>query len=364
MNPYEVTRGVRFINDSKESAVDRVEAYRLLAEFHRIAGGFVPELRDLAMQEILKDESYTHKVKRPHPNNHHLWEDFPLHRDEDAFTGNRRNRTQGAGLPPVIGEKMLDIDTVAQYIMHHGRLGGTNATHGVAMNFAMQADRRSVFGYSLGRALGPRSTSARPDFMRAYGCVVALPGYYREAIDIWNVTHPNRPFVEHSGDTLTIQPFDGKEVSGLTQSSLVDHLILHGIPCSWIDHAYTFGLHHLNHQSHIQIGPFHDLYYRTDRERIERLDRFGIPAAIPQWDGWWSPDYHDITRIQSLMNLEEDGTLRSCLQDFEWLPIGTPAIFRELTGPALRNNPASTRSTNLIGTIAGPSTQPVVSTGT
>ena len=79
MNPYKVTRGVQFINDLKELAVDRVEAYCLLTEFHHIAGGFVPELWDLAMREILKDESYAHKVKCPHPNNHHLWEDFPLH---------------------------------------------------------------------------------------------------------------------------------------------------------------------------------------------------------------------------------------------------------------------------------------------
>jgi hypothetical protein len=166
-----------------------------------------------------------------------------------------------------------------------------------------------MFGYLLGCTLGPHSMLAHPDFMRAYGCVVALLGYYREAINIWNVMHPNRPFAEHSGDILTIQPFNGKEVSGLTQSSLIDHVIVRGIPCSWIDHTYTFGLHHLNHQSHIQIGPFHDLCYHTDRECIERLDHFGTPAAIPQWDGWWSPDYHVITRIQSLMNLEEDRTL-------------------------------------------------------
>lgn len=78
MNPHEVTQGVRFINDSKELPIDHVEAYRLVAEFHRIAGGFVPELRDLAMQEILKDEVYLHKVRRPHANNHQLSPFSPL----------------------------------------------------------------------------------------------------------------------------------------------------------------------------------------------------------------------------------------------------------------------------------------------
>ncbi|KAF8233173.1 hypothetical protein L208DRAFT_1268243, partial [Tricholoma matsutake] len=67
MNPYEVSQGVHFINDTKESSVDRVEAYRLLSEFHCIAGGFVPELRDLAMQEILNNDVYLHKVYKPCP---------------------------------------------------------------------------------------------------------------------------------------------------------------------------------------------------------------------------------------------------------------------------------------------------------
>jgi hypothetical protein len=154
-------------------------------------------------------------------------------------------------LPPITGERMLDIDVVAQYIMHHGQLGGSNATHGVAMNYAMQADHRSVFRYLLGQVLGLCSMAAHPDFVRVYACIVALPGYYCEAIDIWNVSYPNKPFVECSGDTVTIQPFDEKKATDLIPDGLIDHLITHGIPPSWIDHAYLFGLHYLNHQSHL-----------------------------------------------------------------------------------------------------------------
>jgi hypothetical protein len=88
MNPQEVIRGVRFVNDRKESAIDHVEAYRLLIEFHCIAGGFVPELQDLAMHKILKDDVFLNKVHKPFPSNKQLWEDFPIHQDEDAFTGN------------------------------------------------------------------------------------------------------------------------------------------------------------------------------------------------------------------------------------------------------------------------------------
>ena len=53
--------------------------------------------------------------------------------------------------PPLPAEQLLDIDMMSQYIMHHGRLGSSNAMYGVAVNVALQANRCSVFGYSLGR---------------------------------------------------------------------------------------------------------------------------------------------------------------------------------------------------------------------
>ena len=200
----------------------------VLAEFHCIAGGFVPELWDLAMQEILKDDIYLYKVHQPYPSNQQLWEDFPIHQDKDAFLWNHCNKTDGAGLPPVTGEKLLDIDIVAQYTMHHGWLSSSNTTHGVAMNVALQADHQSVFGYSLGQALGPHSVSTRLDFMWVYGCVVALPGYYCKAIEAWNPSNPNNPFVECSDDTLTIQPYEDKKIPMLDMDGMVSHLIAMG----------------------------------------------------------------------------------------------------------------------------------------
>ena len=125
---------------------------------------------------------------------------------------------------------MLDIDTIAQYMVHHGRLGSSNAVHGVAMNVALQVDHCSVLGYSLGHALGPHPLATCLDFVRVYVCVVALPGYYHEAIKIWSVSYPDKPFVECLGDILTIRPFNNKKVSDLTPDGLIDHLISHGIP--------------------------------------------------------------------------------------------------------------------------------------
>jgi hypothetical protein len=123
-----------------------------------------------------------------------------------------------------------------------------------------------------------------------------------------------------------------------------------GYPHNWIDHAYMFGLHYLNHQSYLWVGPFQDLYYQADHDCLLCLESVGIPTAIPQWDGWCSPTYNDITCIQSLMSCDNDRTGKSCFIDFEWLPTGAPAIFQELTGQVLWAAPISAMPGNPVTT--------------
>ena len=173
---------------------------------------------------------------------------------------------------------------------------------------------------------------------------LSLPGYYCKAIDIWNASNPNKPLIECSRDTLTIQPYDDKSVSGPTLDQVTNHLIHHGIPLQWIDHTYTFGLHYLNHQSYLWAGPFQDLYCQMDCKYKQCLESMGIPEAIPQWDGWWCPSYDDITRIQYLLSRKDNVAGKSCFLDFKWLPAGAPAIFQELTGHMLRTHAAPTTS--------------------
>jgi hypothetical protein len=163
---------------------------------------------------------------------------------------------------------------------------------------------------------------------------------------VWNLSYPNKPFTEVTGGSLTVRPYKDDRAASLTRDELIDHLITHGIPPAWIDHAYTFGLHHLNHYSNTKVGLFHDLYCKTNQERLERLDQLGIPPAIPEWDGWWCPTYDDITRIQLLMHIDGEENARCGFQDFEWLLVGAPTIFRELTGPALRENVQSQPNKN------------------
>jgi len=208
MNPHEVKRGIRLVNDRSELSLDRVDAYRLLEEFHRIASRFIPALRDRAMHGILEDDGYVKQVSRPFPGDRGLWEDFPIRRNEDAFETNRRNKTAGAGLAPPDSSRMLDIDHWAQYLLHHGRIGSENPVVGIVMNYAYQVDRRSVFGYILGRALGPRQNKPRSEFMRIYACLLAQPHFYHDAIDTWDQTHPNQPYIEATGGTIAIRSMD------------------------------------------------------------------------------------------------------------------------------------------------------------
>lgn len=223
------------------------------------------------MHEILKDDILHHQIYKPFPtsSNKQLWEDFPIHRDKDAFTGNQWNKTSGAGLPPLPVKQLLDINMMSQYIMHHGCLGSSNATYGIAMNVALQADWHTIFGYLLGYALGPWTVTAQSDFMHIYGCVVVLPSYYHKAINIWNISNPTIPFVENSGDNLTIHPYDNKLAPEAILDTVTQHLICHGIPLQWIDHAYMFSLYHLNHQSHLQARLFQDLYCKMDCEWLQ-----------------------------------------------------------------------------------------------
>lgn len=172
------------------------------------------------------------------------------------------------------------------------------------------------------------------------------------------------PFIETQGDTLTICPYDDNKASNLSHDELIDHLITHGIPPSWIDHAYIFGLHYLNHQSHIKIGPFHELHYSTNLEHLDQLDQYGMPPVLSCWDGWWCPTYGDITCIQTLTHLEEDDHSKYCFQDFKWLQAGAPAIFQDLMGPTLKQGllpPCLAMYTPVSVETTGPEAQPMVS---
>ena len=120
INPHEVKCAICFVNDTSKVRIDWVEAYRLLEEFHHIAGSFVLDLHDLSMKEILKPDVYTNKVSKPWLKDRQLWGQFPICQNEDVFHTNQWNPTTGAGLPPLDTGNLLLINDAAQYAAHHG----------------------------------------------------------------------------------------------------------------------------------------------------------------------------------------------------------------------------------------------------
>ena len=62
------------------------------------------------------------------------------------------------------------------------------------------------------------------------------PAVYREAIQQWNASHPNDPFVEASGDTISIEHLDlgGVSLCDLKVTEVIGHLLSNKIPSSWI----------------------------------------------------------------------------------------------------------------------------------
>ena len=330
MNPHSIARAVRFVQTSKETDQDRVEGFKLLEEFQRISLCFHPSLRDLAMVEILKPDVFGDRTRRPLAGAHRLWENIPIRRHAEVFSVNPRHNTHGAGIPQPDPHRQLDIDCWAQYALLHGRVGSDNFFVGIVMDHAFRVDRRSVFGYGLGRSLAPTPNKPRQEFMKYIACILAQPRLYHEAIQCWDEVHPNNPFVEATGDSIQIEHMGADSV--ITIETVLGHLRLNRIPPAWVDHGYPFGLHLLNHVSFAVPGYYRQLYLETNRSRLQRLALHGVPPPIPKWSGWWTPQEDDLARLHAIIRKDEHDRGRSGLDHPEWLAIGADPIFTHLAG--------------------------------
>ena len=89
------------------------------------------------------------------------------------------------------------------------------------------------------------------------------------------------------------------QVPNINLHTIIDLFLRNRIPPEWVDHGYTFGLNFINHQySTSQLVIFYD---ELDNERLERLRVYGVPLAIPAWDGWRCPTDEDMHHIHQLV---------------------------------------------------------------
>ena len=130
----------------------------------------------------------------------------------------------------------------------------------------------------------------------------------------------------------------------LTDGVIGDFLINNRIPPAWMDHAYIFSLHYLNH--HFGSSLHADFFNTINKERLCRLDQYGELAAMANKsiNGWRELTDSDIARIQSLLYMEERGrrTPIFSLKHGLWLRLGKTGLFRDLQAFAWMEHPVST----------------------
>jgi hypothetical protein len=352
MNPREVRKLAQLVMDTHRSDADRIEGFRLHAELRRISRLSAPERRDRAMTEILDDRNLPPRFGAPFPPEHPRWDHKPIPRRPSTWSG--------AGLRTPDPSAAFDLELWAKYIQYHGRPGSSNPFVGLAFNYALHVNYRSVFGYLLCRALAPASTIARSVFSRHFACIVAVPRRYRDLVQEWSRTSGQQPDFPNPGLTVTLTRMDwtNHDAHAMTVDDVANTLISNCIPISWVDHAYTFGLHFLNHQ--LDGSPeSRDMYEAVDDLRIVNLSVWGIPPAISEWDGWRIPSVEDVERIQQIMIGEERRGIY-CLDDStDWLRVGEDPHMeqlrtrRNLADPRVRRSPSPP--------LAGPSNPPTSS---
>jgi hypothetical protein len=112
--------------------------------------------------------------------------------------------------------------------------------------------------------------------------------------------------------------------------TVIDVLVGNRIPPSWIDHAYTFGLNFINY--HYRGSVYVAFLDDVDNERIARIHAYGIPAPIPEWDGWRHPTDEDMQRIHQLVAYRSarEAPGNDHRLDRGWTRVGETGIFEYL----------------------------------
>ncbi|KAH9474192.1 hypothetical protein JR316_0013507 [Psilocybe cubensis] len=329
-NPLEVKGLVRITQDETFEPWVRVEAYILLRVLKNAAAMSNPQVHDRAMQclEKVSVDEFTPKVDE------NEWMEIALPHDFDRIRNfaNLHKNNRGMGIPMPKREHSLLIDDFAQYALMHARPGSISPLPGIAMRLSLEVDRRSSFGQGLVRVLGPVDKAARHEFTKAFAALASHANRYREAIEAYDAQNPGAPFEAQEGPTYSFVrsslTIEGAKLFGIVD--IIELLVRNRIPVSWIDHAYPFGFNYLNARISRPIPNNHHLAVYDD-ERLARIDRFGVPPAIPEWDGWRQPSEDDRLRLYVLMSLDEKAKPKcQGFQHYTWIRIGDPAFQRFL----------------------------------
>ncbi|XP_006461611.1 hypothetical protein AGABI2DRAFT_118479 [Agaricus bisporus var. bisporus H97] len=270
-------------------------------QLYNIAQTVIPEVRDDSMEYVLANfdpeeiGDQFDSIRRKTPEIPRNW--------ASARVSNPSNRTEGMGYTQPIGSDLFDIDRLGRYLLAHGRPGSQNFVYGTQLDYRRAVHRRSIFGYALARFFGPpetgrgRSRNGHVLFTRSLAILMASPQLYRDLIQEWNERHPDRLYLPQTGRVCYFRPMllDDESVANINVDTVAEVLIHNGVPTEWIDHVYNFSVYYLN-QFYNSDTNHQIIFDDADDERIRRLDLYGIPPAMPEWDGWRLPDDTDLIR--------------------------------------------------------------------
>ncbi|KAG6859440.1 hypothetical protein C0995_008402 [Termitomyces sp. Mi166 len=182
--------------------------------------------------------------------------------------------------------QLFDLEQIAQYVLIFGWLELENTWQGIAFDFAYRMHWRTLFGFTLCRALCATS-AAKPVVVRRLVLVMVRPGMYWEAVASYNTVFPDQLMVAQYGSHLNIiQVHVPDEMAQNFSDNDALCVLLHNqILLDWVDHAYTYGVVYLEQQFHNPTMSL-DIFCKIDDKRHQRLLHYGTPPAISQWDGW------------------------------------------------------------------------------
>jgi len=279
---WEVKCLIKLLHNDYCPYYDRVLAYIFLREMHYIARGVTENIRDHAMRFIMDPGVYDPDFM---PNFTTTTDLLPRMADPG----------KPPGLPNLGADSALNINEMARYVALYGR-PGPNFYTGVVVDYAYHVNRCSVFGYGLSKALGPKTKAFL--FRRYSAILFLLPRWYQEAIEGHNSQHPSDPFVPQTGPTFTITRLLDDGAANMNLQTIIDHFVYNRIPPSWVDHGYTYGINYINYQ--YSGSPYVTFFDEMDNKRLAQVRAYGVPPAIPEWDGWRHPTDEDIQRIRQL----------------------------------------------------------------
>jgi hypothetical protein len=281
MNPHEVCQLAALVTSSHSLDADQVEGFCLFTELERLSQLSLPEHRDRSMEFILSDGAMPPDFHKPYLRDHPIWDHNSISWDVPHWSqlGSQGN---APGMPMLKLESTFDLELWAQYMLYHAWPGSRNAFVGPAFNTALHLHYCSMFSFQLSRALSPSSPHVRATFVRHFTSIAAIPHHYVEFVTTWTRNNPGytpAPAPYHSIMVMRIDMDDGG-VHDMTMDQVAAFLLANGIPISWIDHSYTFGLHYLNH--HLDESPGSLIQFKeVDDSHLIQLAVWGVPPAIP-----------------------------------------------------------------------------------